>query len=90
MGHLLNLVFKDKQSFVDIKEWKVLTMDNLSFGFVIWLYSCMLTILVFFVELAFWVAITKAKIRFIGYIRHKWNQLPVIYPFKVKISDKQC
>jgi hypothetical protein len=90
MSHLLNLVFKDKYSNVSIKEWKVLTLENLRFGFVIWLWSCAVAVVAFLVEGMIWMAIKRAKRSLHGYVHQKWNQLPVIYPVTVRMSDKQC
>ena len=84
MNYLVNLIYKDKRSFLSIKEWKVLTMEKLQFGFVIWLCSCAVTVVVFVVEIMFWIAIRRAKIRLQRIIRCKWNKFQVNYPVKVK------
>ena len=88
MNHLVNLVYKDKRSFVSVKEWKVLTMENLQFGFVIWLCSCAVTVVAFVAEVMFWIVFSKVRACLIGYIRHEWNKIPVNYPFKVTATKK--
>jgi len=89
MNYLVNLVYKDKYPFESIKEWKVLTMEKLQFGFVIWLCSCAVTVVIFVTEVMFWIAIRRAKIRLKRYLRNKRNKIPVIYPVKVRVSKKQ-
>ena len=86
MNHLLNLVYKDKRSFTFRKEWKVLTIENLQFGFVIWLCSCAVAVSFFILEVMFWIIMVKVKRGLIGYIRYKWNKFPVNYPVKIRMS----
>jgi len=88
MNHLLNLIFKDKCSFTFRKEWKVLAMENLQFGFVIWLCSCAVTAVVFVAEVMFWIIMIKVKRGLIGYIRYEWKKFPVNYPVKIRMSHE--
>jgi len=85
MNYLVNLVYKDKRSFLSIKEWKMLTMEKLQFGFVIWLCSCAVTVVVFVVEVMIWIAIRRAKLRL---RRIKWKKFRANYPVKVRKSNK--
>ena len=93
MNYLVNLVYKDKYPFKSIKDWKVLTMEQLQFGFVIWLCSCAVTVVVFVTEVMFWIAIRRTKMRLRRYlriyIRNEWNKFPVSYPVKVRVRKKK-
>ena len=37
-------------------KWKILTLEKLRFGFVIWLWSCAGTVVVFITEALFWIS----------------------------------
>ena len=61
MNHLIKRLLHGKRLYVARKKWKVLTLENLRFGFVIWLWSCAVTVAVFVVEIVFW-SVRNAKI----------------------------
>ena len=84
MNYLVNLVYNNRFLFTSEKEWKVLSIENLRFGFVIWLYSCAVTVVVFVAEVIIWIAIKKTEIRLKRHIRHEWNKYNLIYPFKIQ------
>lgn len=51
IDHMIKNVFKPKRKFIKEKEWDVLTLENLRFGFVIWLGTCCVSIIAFILEL---------------------------------------
>ena len=83
MNFQISLLFSSKQVKV-YKKWKVLTMENLHFGFVIWLCSCAVTVVVFVTEVMIWIGIRRVRRRFRRYIRYNWNKFPTIYPVKIQ------
>jgi len=66
----------------------VLTMENLCFGFVIWLCSCAVTVVAFIAEVMIWIAIRRAQRRLTEYIKSEWNKFPINYPVKVQSSNR--
>ena len=62
-------------------------MENLKFGFIMWLWSCAATIVVFVGELMIWFVLIRAKSMLNKFIRKEWSKISDIYPVKVKKSS---
>lgn len=64
VNYLANLFLQRKQIPDLTKKWKVLTLNKLRFGFIIWLWSCAGALGVFVVEVLLWIAVRKIQIAF--------------------------
>jgi hypothetical protein len=87
MNFQISLMFTSRQ-VNEHKKCKVLTLENLSFGFVIWLCSLVVTVVAFAMEIVLFVAIKEVKRRFSRYVRNKWSKYAVVYPVKVQKQNK--
>ena len=83
MNYLVNLVFKEKRKFMSTNTQKVLTIEDLRFGFVIWFWSCAATVVAFVGEIMIWIAVRKATIKLHKYLRNEWRMIAEIYPVKI-------
>jgi hypothetical protein len=69
-----NFKFKD-----EAKEPKVLSCDDLSFGFIVWLVACGISIIAFAMEISFELMLKTLK-KFVGfYLIPVWLRLRLVY-----------
>ena len=84
MNYLIENFYTKKWNFVKVKEFpKVLSMDDLLFGFNIWLVFCMVTIFAFFGEI-FYKFIRKPKKINYAKVHPDYKDSNIMYQIELK------
>lgn len=86
MDRMVKILFKNRNEQKVTKKFKILTMKNLNFGFIIWLWSCFGTFVVFVIEILFWIVLRRVKATLETSI--KPQIFTKVYPMKYQENDK--
>ncbi|KAL7012940.1 hypothetical protein ACKWTF_015112 [Chironomus riparius] len=82
IDYLIVELTRGKHVYESKEKWKILTLEKLRFGFVIWLCSCAGTVIVFLMESFFWISKWKIKRSLFTVSRYKCNKHSKVYPIQ--------
>ncbi|KAL7012941.1 hypothetical protein ACKWTF_015113 [Chironomus riparius] len=82
-------LMRGKLVYESKKEWTVLTFERLRFGFVIWLWSCAGTVIIFLIESLFWISKWKIERSLNTVIRYKTNKYSKVHPTQDQVRDEK-